>query len=71
LGIGKALKERRKDLKITQPELAVLAEVSVNTLYKIEREQSNPTLESLEKIADVLGLELCLKVKDMPGISNK
>jgi len=61
--IGEAIRKRRKDLKITQPDLAELAKISVNTLYKIERGEGNPTLEVLEKIGDVLGLEIKLEVK--------
>ena len=61
--IGKSIKERRKGLRTTQAQLAELAETTVNTLYKIERGQGNPTLETLTKIADILGMEVCLKVK--------
>lgn len=61
--VGKAIRQRRKALKITQPDLAQLAKVATNTLYKIERGQANPTLDIIEKIADVLGLELKLEVK--------
>jgi transcriptional regulator with XRE-family HTH domain len=61
--IGKAIKQRRNALKITQPNLASLAKVSVNTLYKIERGEANPTIDILEKLANVLGLELKLEAK--------
>ena len=61
--IGQRIKERRKTLRVSQAQLAELAGISVNTLYKIEREQTNPTLETLTKIANVLGLEVCLQVK--------
>ena len=61
--IGKTIRARRKELKITQPYLAELAEVSVNTLYKLERGQGNPSLEVLGKLSDVLGMELKLEVK--------
>jgi len=60
--IGKVIKKRRASLKITQPHLAELAGVSVNTLYKIERGQTNPTLDIVEKIAGVLGMEVKLEV---------
>lgn len=63
LNIGTQIKSRRKALKITQPSLAQLANVAINTLYKIERGQANPTLEILEKITMVLGLEVKLEVK--------
>ena len=63
--VGKSIKERRKTLRVTQPQLAELAGVSINTLYKIERGQANPTLDTLTKITDVLGMELCLQVKKL------
>jgi transcriptional regulator with XRE-family HTH domain len=62
--VGKSIKERRKTLRVTQPQVAELADISVNTLYKIERGQANPTLETLTKIADVLGMEVILQVKN-------
>jgi len=61
--IGQAIKIRRKELNITQPHLAELAQISVNTLYKLERGQGNPSLEILIKLSDVLGMELKLDVK--------
>lgn len=61
--IGETIKNRRKELSITQPHLAELANISTNTLYKIERGQGNPTLEVLNKLAEVLGMELTLEVK--------
>lgn len=61
--IGKTIKERRKVLKITQPHLAELADISVNSLYKLERGQGNPSLELLLKLGDVLGMELTFSIK--------
>ena len=61
--IGETIKNRRNELGITQPHLAELAKVSTNTLYKLERGQSNPSLEVLNKLAEVLGMELSLNVK--------
>ncbi len=63
LELGKNIKERRKTLRITQPHLAEMAEISVNTLYKIEKGQANPTVKVLNKIANVLGMEIKLEVK--------
>ena len=63
--IGTDIKNRRKMLKVTQSQLAELADVSINTLYKIERGQANPSLETLEKITDILGLEISLTVKNI------
>ena len=63
--LGLIIKRRRDNLRITQQELADLADVSVNTLYKIERGQANPTLDILVKITDILGLEVNLQVKQI------
>lgn len=61
--IGQTIRNRRKELGITQPHLAELAGVSTNTLYKLERGQGNPSLEVLNKLADILGMELVMKVR--------
>lgn len=61
--IGRSIKLRRKALKITQSDLSQLANISINTLYKIERGQTNPTIDIIEKITNVLGLEIILSVK--------
>ncbi len=61
--LGETIKNRRKELGITQPHLAELAKVSTNTLYKLEQGKGNPSLEVLNKLTEVLGLELTLKVK--------
>lgn len=57
------IRNRRKFLKITQEELAEIAGVGVNTLIKLERGEGNPTLSVINKILDVLGLEICTTVK--------
>lgn len=69
--IGNSIKSRRKALRVTQSQLADLAGISVNTLYKIEREQANPTLDTLVKIVDILGMEVCLRVKDLEKLNHE
>ena len=61
--IGEDIKARRKMLNITQKTLSELAEVSINTITKIERCEANPSLDVLEKIFDALGLEMKIVVK--------
>ena len=66
MSLGKiisALKERRVALAITQSQLAALSEISLRTIKEIERGKGNPTFATLGKIADVLGLEIKLEVK--------
>jgi transcriptional regulator with XRE-family HTH domain len=61
--LGEIIRNRRRELRITQPHLAELAKVSTNTLYKLERGQGNPSFDVLNKLAEVLGMELFLEVK--------
>jgi y4mF family transcriptional regulator len=69
--IGNSIKNRRKELGITQPHLAELAKMSTNTVYKIERGQGNPSLNVLYKLAEVLGMELKLEVNLPAGQAGK
>lgn len=57
------IKERRENLKVNQENLAKLSGVGLRTLKQFESGKGNPTLQTIQKIADVLGLEICLKVK--------
>lgn len=65
--IGKHIKERRNVLRITQSDLAEMADISINTLYKIERGQANPTIQMVNKIAEILGMEIKIEIKQ-PGL---
>lgn len=58
------VKERRESLKVTQEILAELSGVGLRTLKEFESGKGNPTLSTLQKIGDVLGLELFLRVKN-------
>ena len=49
--------KRRKEQRLTQEQLAVLAGVSKPTLNRFEQGKANITLESVIKIVRVLGLE--------------
>lgn len=61
--IGQIIKNRRKELKLTQNTLALLSQVGINTIVSIERGSKSPSLETLMKVTNVLGLELQLQVK--------
>lgn len=61
--IGKDIRERRQQLNINQQTLAELAEVGINTLVAIERGTGNPSLSTLMKILDTLGLEIKVQLK--------
>lgn len=59
----RTLKKRREILGVTQEQLSELSDVGLRTLKSLESMKSNPTLETLTKLADVLGMELRLEVK--------
>nr|WP_314897818.1 helix-turn-helix transcriptional regulator [uncultured Flavobacterium sp.] len=61
----KTIKERREVLQVTQETLAELSGVGLRTLKQFESGKGNPTLLTLSKLADVLGMEVCLKVKNL------
>ncbi len=58
-----ALKKRREVLSVTQEYLAELSGVGLRTLKALESGKSNPTFETLYKLAEVLGMELKFEVK--------
>ena len=63
--IGLFIAKRRKALKVNQRELASLCGVSEHALCNLERGTGNPTMRLVDSVADALGLELKLVVKDM------
>jgi len=62
--IGEIIKKRRKSLNITQPTLAALAGVGLNTLVAIERGNGNPKMHTILAILDTLGLKINITLKD-------
>ena len=61
----KTIKERREALQVTQERLAELSGVGLRTLKQFESGKGNPTLLTMHKISDVLGMEVCLKIKNV------
>lgn len=57
------IKERRESLNVTQETLAEMSGIGLRTLKQFESGKGNPTLLTIQKIADVLGLEISLTVK--------
>ncbi|MFG6425144.1 helix-turn-helix domain-containing protein [Lepagella muris] len=62
--IGKIIKDRRKSFGITQPTLAALAGVGLNTLVAIERGNGNPKILTILTILNTLGLQINTTLKD-------
>jgi transcriptional regulator with XRE-family HTH domain len=57
------IKNRRETLKLNQENFAELAGVGLRTLKQFESGKGNPTIKTIQKLANVLGLELQLVVK--------
>jgi len=57
------LKDRREQLGVTQEQLAELAAVALRTVKELDSGKGNPTVGTLIKLADVLGMELKLEVR--------
>lgn len=64
--LGLKIKARRKLLGLTQRELSEYADISINTLTKIERGEGNPTFNVLAKILDILGMKLTADIITTP-----
>jgi transcriptional regulator with XRE-family HTH domain len=60
-----AIKTRRDNLGVTQDMLADLSGVGLRTLKQFESGKGNPTLETLNKLGNALGMELTFTVKDV------
>lgn len=53
--IGKNIKRLRQEKGLSQDKLSKLADLSLNTVVKIELEDSpNPTIETVQRIAKAL-----------------
>lgn len=56
--IGEKIKEIRKKKKISQEKLAELTEMNFRTISRIETSRNIPNLETLEKIASTLDVNI-------------
>ena len=56
--IGQAVHAMRKISRLTQPEFAKHRGISVQALRQIETETGNPTVETLNKVASIFGLQV-------------
>ena len=61
--IQEVIKLQRKALGITQQDLADMSEVAISTIKKIESGKGNPSLSTVEKIMDILGMEVKYEIR--------
>jgi transcriptional regulator with XRE-family HTH domain len=63
--IGKIIQERRDYLNLTQKDVAEMAGITFKSISEIELGIRNPTINTLNKVLDVLGLDLSVQIKSM------
>ena len=61
--LGNILRNRRQTLRTTQQTLAEMSGVSVRMIKAIEGGYANPSIATLEKILNLLGLQLVISDK--------
>lgn len=59
--LGKEIASRRKQLNISQADLAEMAGVSLRTLSTIENGDANPSIDVLSRVLEPLGLVITLQ----------
>ena len=68
MNIGQAIIVLRKQKSLSQEKLAFESEISRHYMYELENNKSCPTVQTLEKIANVLDIkvsELIQKVESL------
>jgi len=61
--LGEIIQRRRESLSIKQEDLAEMSGITAKTIYLIEQGKGNPSIDTLLKIMEVLGLDISLHVK--------
>lgn len=63
MNLDEIIKNRRKTLAISQQDLTEMAGIGLATLKDIERGKGNPSMATVSKIMEVLGMEIVFKVR--------
>ena len=63
--IGHIIQQRRDFLAIKQEDLSEMTGITSKTIYLIESGKGNPSIDTLNKLLDVLGLEISIDIKKM------
>lgn len=71
MSVGQAVAAMRRISKLTQPEFAEHRGLSVQSLRLIEADKANPTIETLEKIANIFGLQVGFVPKSSQRVSAR
>lgn len=61
--LAEVIKSRRKTLDISQRDLAEMSGIGLATIKDIERGKGNPSIGTVSKIMEVLGMVIEYKVR--------
>jgi transcriptional regulator with XRE-family HTH domain len=61
--IGSAIEKRRTELKMDQSFLSDYSTIGITTISTLENGKGNISVGNLQKILDVLGLEISVNIK--------
>lgn len=56
--LGNIIRERRSELSLSQENLSNKSDVAIKTIHSVELGKANPSVKTLEKILENLGLEI-------------
>ena len=68
MSIGKRIRKRRQELKLTQEDLASALSLTPQHISGIEQDKRNPSLSSLAKLAEELGITVDFLVTGKEGV---
>lgn len=63
MNLQEVIKRRRKTLGISQLDLSEMSGISLPTVKDIERGHANPSLSTISKLLDVLGMEITYHIR--------
>lgn len=63
LEIGHIIQNRRIALSIKQEDFAEMTGITAKTIYLVESGNGNPSIDTLNKLLEILGLEISIDIK--------
>ncbi len=61
--MGILIQERRLKLALKQEDVSEMIGISTKTIQNIENGKANPSLSTLQKLSEILGLALLIQIK--------
>jgi transcriptional regulator with XRE-family HTH domain len=56
--LGNIIRDRRSQLSLSQENLSNKSDVAIKTIHSVELGKANPSVKTLEKILENLGLQI-------------